>query len=89
MRLHFAKNDPTISAGQGEYDIKIEGNVEPTHFDIYNEAGGRDIGIAKGFSVTVNSNGILDLEFVGANSLISGIEILIGWWSSTKKACER
>ena len=36
----------------------------------------QDKAIARTFTVTVSSDGILNIEFVGANALISGIEIL-------------
>jgi hypothetical protein len=78
VRLYFAEINPAIGVGQRKFDVKIEGTVELDDFDIYNEAGGRDKGIAHTFSVPISSDGILEIEFVGANSLISGIEILLG-----------
>jgi hypothetical protein len=76
VRLYFAEINPAVGAGQRKFDVKIEGNVVLDDFDIYNEAGGRDKAIARTFTVTVSSDGILNIEFVGANALISGIEIL-------------
>jgi hypothetical protein len=77
VRLYFAEIDSSVdSAGDRLFDVKIEGNVALDDIDIYNEAGGRDIGIAKSFSILVSSDGILEIEFIGANALVSGIEIL-------------
>ena len=78
VRLYFAEINPTIGAGQREFDVKIEGNMALADFDIYNEAGGRDKGIAHTLNAPVSSDGILEIEFICTNALIAGIEVLLG-----------
>lgn len=63
-------------AGQRLFDVKAEGKLILDNYDIFKEAGGKNIAVDETFRVTV-TDGDLDLEFISVrdNAKISGIEI--------------
>ena len=83
VRLYFAELfDGITAAGQRVFDVAVEG-VVPAAFDNVDPfaiAGGLNTGFMLKDTVTVNDDGVLDLDFIGSveNPAIKGIEILTG-----------
>ena len=63
-------------AGQRLFDVKAEGKLVLDNYDIFKEAGGKNLAVDETFRVTV-TDGDLDLDFISVrdNAKISGIEI--------------
>ena len=75
VTLHFAEtvfND----AGRRVFDVSAENQLILDNFDIYSEAGGKDIALEKTFTVGVN-DGSIDLDFLAEvnNAKVSAVEI--------------
>ena len=75
VTLHFAEtvfND----AGRRVFDVSAEDQLILDNFDVYSEAGGKDIALERTFTVGVN-DGTLDLNFLAEvnNAKISAVEI--------------
>ena len=64
------------SAGKRVFDVKAENRIVLDNYDIFREAGGKNIAVDETFQVAV-TDGKLDLEFVSVveNAKVSGIEI--------------
>ena len=58
------------------FDVKAENRIVLDNYDIFREAGGKNIAVDETFQVAV-TDGKLDLEFVSVvdNAKVSGIEI--------------
>lgn len=63
-------------AGQRLFDVKAEGKLVLDNYDIFKDAGGKNIATKETFQVTV-TDGHLDLDFISVrdNAKISAIEI--------------
>ena len=75
ITLRFAEmvfND----TGRRVFDVRAEDEFILDNFDIYSQAGGKDIALEKTFTVGVN-DGTLDLDFLAEvnNAKISAVEI--------------
>jgi hypothetical protein len=75
ITLHFAEiyfNQP----GRRVFDVSAEDELILDNFDVYSEAGGKNIAVEKTFTVEVN-DGTLDLDFLAEvnNAKISAVEI--------------
>ena len=75
VTLHFAET-VFYRAGQRVFDVSVEDRLILDNFDIYTEAGGKDIALERTFTVGVN-DGSIDLDFLAEvnNAKISAIEI--------------
>ncbi|MDJ0594391.1 MAG: malectin domain-containing carbohydrate-binding protein [Pleurocapsa sp. MO_226.B13] len=75
VTLHFAEIFFNQS-GKRVFDVTLEDQLVLDDFDIYTQAGGKDIALEKTFNVNV-SDGSLDLDFLSSVNLakISAIEI--------------
>ena len=75
ITLHFAEIYFN-QAGRRVFDVSAEDQLILDDFDIYSEAGGKDIALEKTFTVGV-SDGSIDLNFVAEvnNAKVSAIEI--------------
>ncbi len=75
VTLHFAEIYFNQS-GKRVFDVTLEDQLVLDDFDIYDQAGGKDIALEKTFNVNVN-DGSLDLDFLSSVDLakISAIEI--------------
>jgi hypothetical protein len=73
--LEFA--EPTLAAGQRQFNVSAESASILSNFDIAQTAGGSGIAVAKSFDVTV-SDGALNLDFTGVanNALVSAIAVV-------------
>ena len=63
-------------SGQRLFDVKAENRVVLDNYDVFREAGGKNVAHDESFEVTV-TDGRLDLEFISVrdNAKIGGIEI--------------
>ena len=82
VTLHFTELDPAVTAnGDREFDILLEngeaGEQSQLDYDIFEAAGGGDTGVIVVFTVTVGTDGILDIDLIGqtGDPLLAGIEI--------------
>lgn len=77
VRLHFAEIFHN-SAGARKFDVFINGNLVLDDFDIWSEAGGRNVAIVKEFTVPATLGGSLAVQFatVVDNSKVSAVEII-------------
>ena len=75
VTLHFAEIYFN-QAGRRVFDVTAEDQLILDNFDIYNEAGGKNIALEKTFTIGVN-DGALDLNFLAEidNAKISAVEI--------------
>ena len=75
VTLHFAEIYFN-GAGRRVFDVNAKNQLILDNFDVFAEAGGKDIAIEKTFTVPVN-DGTIDLEFLAEvnNAKISAIEI--------------
>lgn len=76
LRLHFMEYAAT-APGQRLFDIKINGQVVKTSFDIFAAAGARFKADAESFDVSATAGAGLLIELVSINSyaILSGIEL--------------
>jgi hypothetical protein len=76
IRLHFAETVYSTS-GSRVFDVSINGTSVLSNFDIVKATGGKNIAIAKSFTVAASAGGAYVIKFTGvrSRSLISGIEI--------------
>jgi beta-glucosidase len=79
VRLHFCETY-WAAPGLRIFNVSINGSQVLTNFDIFAAAGGQNIANIQQFTVPVNSNGQLVIQFTTLvnNSLINGIEIIPG-----------
>jgi hypothetical protein len=65
------------SSGQRVFNVAINGTQVLSNFDIFVAAGGENIALAKTFTATASSSGIITITFTSVvnNSMINGIEI--------------
>ncbi|BCU78411.1 hypothetical protein llg_31260 [Luteolibacter sp. LG18] len=80
VRLHFAELYHS-AAGSRRFHVSINGAQVLTNFDIFAEAGGKNIAIVREFAAVANASGQIVVQFAnGAADLAksSGIEILEG-----------
>jgi fibronectin type 3 domain-containing protein len=77
VRLHFAELYWN-SAGSRRFNVTINGTQVLTNFDIFQQAGGKDIAIVESFTATADSTGAITIGFVSVkdNAKVSGIEIV-------------
>ncbi len=76
VRLHFV--EPQFqAAGQRRFDIKLNGTVVRSQYDIFVAAGGRHRAVAENFDVAITGGAGLALDLVNVtnSALLSGIEI--------------
>ena len=75
VTLHFAEIFFNQS-GKRVFDVTLEDQLVLDDFDIYDQAGGKDLALEKTFNVNVN-DGSIDLDFLSSVDLakISAIEI--------------
>lgn len=85
LRLHFNEVYWGAIAGSGGtgsrvFNVDINGQPALTNFDIFEQAGGANIAIAKELPVTADSNGnvVVDFSNVTDNALVSGLELYKG-----------
>jgi hypothetical protein len=78
VRLYFAETYTGITwSGQRVFDVSIEGINVLEDYDIFDDAGGRNIGVMKSFVTTVTDGNLtIDFRHVVENPSIKGIEIL-------------
>ena len=77
IRLHFADYQ---FAGQRQFNIKLNGVVVQSNFDVAAAAGGSYKAVARSFDVTASGGAGIMLELVnatasGAGAMVSGIEL--------------
>ena len=81
VRLHFVENCLT-GAGQRIFDVLINKNAVLTQFDIYGDAGGKDIATVKTFPTSADDTGKIAIEATSTrtggtdNALLNAVEIL-------------
>jgi hypothetical protein len=79
VTLHFAEIDNQITAtGQRQFNVSINGRQVLTNFDIFQEAGGQNVAIARIFTTKANSSGQIVIVFSQGpqnNPTINGIVI--------------
>jgi hypothetical protein len=74
--LFFAEVWPGVSAASRRvFDVSLDGRTVLDDFDVFKEAGGANVGIARRFEI--ESDGIIDLDLLHGiqNPLISGIRV--------------
>jgi hypothetical protein len=78
VRLYFTETYTGITwSGQRVFDVSIEGKNVLDNYDIFEDAGGRNIGVMKSFVATVTDGNLtIDFDHVVENPCIKGIEIL-------------
>ena len=79
VNLHFSEIY-YASAGTRQFNVAINGTTVLSNFDIYAEAGGKNIGIVRSFTATANANGVINIKYTGIagknNPKCTGIEIV-------------
>jgi hypothetical protein len=77
IRLHFV--EPTFSAGQRVFDIKLNGVIVRSGFDIFAAAGGQFKATTLSFPVTASAGSGISLEMVNPSNtygaFVTGIEV--------------
>ena len=75
ITLHFAET-VFYQPGRRVFDVSAEDQLILDNFDVFSEAGGKNIALEKTFTVAVN-DGTLDLDFLAEvnNAKISAVEI--------------
>ena len=78
IRLHFAEPSYT-SVGQRKFDIRLNGAVVQSNYDIYGQAGARYKAVAPSFTVAASGGNGITLELLnqlsGRQAILSGIEL--------------
>jgi hypothetical protein len=77
VRLHFAETYWT-TAGQGIFNVSINGQQVLTNFDIIGAAGAANKAVVEAFSATASASGTITMQFttVKDNAQVNGIEVL-------------
>ena len=76
VKLHFTENNKWAT-GQRVFDVKINGAIVLSNFDIYQQAGGANRAIVRSFAATpVNSNISIAFLRKTENAKISAIEVI-------------
>lgn len=76
VTLQFAETYWT-AAGKRVFNVSINGSQVLTNFDIYANAGAANKAVAKSFTATANSSGVITIQFttVTDNAQINGIQL--------------
>src|SRR5206468_8362392 len=79
VRLHFASLQYS-AAGQQQFNVTINGTQVLTNFDIFAAAGGNYKAVAKAFSTTADSNGVITVNVIPVKGKAesSGLEVQSG-----------
>jgi glucosylceramidase len=88
VKLHFAETYAGITAaGQRVFNVNVEGQAL-NNFDIFAQAGGRDIALVKTFSNVTVTDGVLNIGLaqVVENTSIDGVEVIVGTPTATSTA---
>ncbi|MBA4389247.1 MAG: hypothetical protein C0404_14835, partial [Verrucomicrobia bacterium] len=75
VKLHFAETEGATT-GQRVFDVKLQGNTVLSNFDIFQQAGGKDRGVVKEFTLaSVADDVVVDLVPKVGETMIAGIEV--------------
>lgn len=85
IRLHFAELYNQIDvAGERVFNVEINDVVVLSNYDMYTEAGGRDIGLIEEFYAKPNASGTIVIDFIkvgGQEPVSRGVE-LYKWYDA-------
>lgn len=78
VRLHFAETEGALM-GQRLFNVKIQGQLVLTNFDVVAEAGGPNLAVVKSFSgISAKAALTVELVPVAGATMISGLELIEG-----------
>ncbi|BDA51169.1 probable receptor-like protein kinase At1g30570 at N-terminal half [Coccomyxa sp. Obi] len=78
LALHFAELDFDAAGGR-VFTVLVNGEAVLADFDIFFEAGAKDVALVRSFPVTLGPDGILTIVFIATTdqATVGGIEVLL------------